>query len=150
MVISSVQQALSGKPMSPILLDTHAAIWATTGELRRSAMTAIDAAAERGELLLSPISAWEIGTLVQKGRLNLVVTAESYIRALFARPGLLTATLTPAIAVAATTLPGNFHGDPADRMLLATAAAYAARLMTRDKAIHAYAKTTKHVQTVEC
>src|SRR5215469_4464665 len=120
--------------MMPILLDTHAAIWATTGKLTRRAMAAVDAAAQRRELLLSPISAWEIGTLVQKGRLSLLVTVDNYVRALFARPGLLTATLTPTIAAAATTLPGNFHGDPADRILVATAAAYAARLMTRDGA----------------
>ena len=149
-MISSVQRARRGKQMSPILLDTHAAIWATTGKLARSAVVAIDAAAERRELLLSPISAWEIGTLVQKRRLRLFVTVDNYIRALFTRPGLLTATLTPAIAVAASTLPGNFQGDPADRIMIATAAAYAARLMTRDKAIHAYGKATKHVQTVEC
>lgn len=136
--------------MHPILLDTHAAVWAASGALAAAPSKVIDAAAERGELLLSPITAWEIGMLVQKNRLTLASTIHDYVHALFAQPGVITAILTPAIAAAATSLPGAFHGDPADRMLVATAAAYGARLVTRDKHIHAYAKATKQLRCIVC
>lgn len=80
--------------MNPILLDTHAAVWAVEGKIAPAIAGAVDDAAKRGELLLSPISAWEIGMLVRKGRLILATPAQDYIRALFAQPGVLTATLT--------------------------------------------------------
>ncbi len=136
--------------MNPILLDTHAAVWAVEGKIAPAIAGAVDDAAKRGELLLSPISAWEIGMLVRKGRLILATPAQDYIRALFAQPGVLTATLTPAIALAATELPGKFQGDPADCILIATAAAYGARLLTRDSPIHEYAKATKYIRCIVC
>ncbi|MEO6990589.1 MAG: type II toxin-antitoxin system VapC family toxin [Candidatus Baltobacteraceae bacterium] len=111
---------------------------------------AVDAAAARGELLLSPITAWEIGMLVQKGRLTLATPAPDYVRALFGIPGVVTAALTPAIAVAATNLPGRLHADPADRILVATAAAFEARLVTRDSRLHAYARETKYIRCLAC
>ncbi len=120
------------------------------GKIAPAIAGAVDHAAERGKLLLSPISAWEIGMLVRKGRLILAIPAQDYIRTLFAQPGVLTATLTPAIVLAATELPGKFKGDPADCMLIATAAAYGARLLTRDNAIHEYAKATKYIRCIVC
>lgn len=136
--------------MNPILLDTHAAVWAADGKLSAKAMHAIERAAEREELLLSPITAWEIGLLVSRGRLSLAPPVGDYVRALFGRPGVVTATLTPAIAIAATTLPGRFHADPADRILIATSAAYGAQLVTRDEAIREYAKSTKYLRCLAC
>jgi len=56
----------------------------------------------------------------------------------------------PAIAVAATDLPGAFHADPADRILIATAAEYGAQLVTRDKHIREYARVTKHLRCIAC
>ena len=136
--------------MSPILLDTHAAIWAGSNTLRPEAEVAINAAAARGELLISPISAWELGTLVKKGRIRLHVPVEQYVRSLFGRPGVVIAQLSPLIAVASTTLPGAFHADPADRLLVATAAEYGAVFVTRDKQIQDYAQATKHLQCLDC
>jgi PIN domain nuclease of toxin-antitoxin system len=136
--------------MNPILLDTHVAIWSVSGTLSTATARTIDAAAGRGDLLLSPITAWEIAMLVEKGRLSLAPAVQEYIRALFGHPGVVTATLTPAIAAAAACLPGKFHADPADRILVATAAAYGARLFTRDERIHEYAKATRHVRCVAC
>jgi PIN domain nuclease of toxin-antitoxin system len=136
--------------MSPILLDTHVAIWAADGEITPSAAKEINAATLRGELLISPISAWEIAMLVRKGRLFLSAPIQDYVRALYAQRGVLTATLTPTIAANACDLPGSFAGDPADCILISTAAAYGAQLLTRDKAIHQYAKVTKHIRSIAC
>lgn len=136
--------------MTRILLDTHAAVWSASGALRPAIARIIDAASERGELLLSPITAWEIGMLVGKGRLVLAQSVHDYVRALFGRPGVVTAALTPGIAAEAATLTSHFHGDPADRILVATASAYGAQLVTRDKAILSYAKAGKAVRCVPC
>ena len=136
--------------MTPILLDTHAAIWSASGTARAATARIIDAAAQRGELLLSPITAWEIGMLVGKGRLILAQSVHDYVRALFGQPGVVTAVLTPAIAVEAATLPSSFHGDPADRIIVATASFYGAQIVTRDRAILSYAETKKAVRCVRC
>ncbi|HEY9084807.1 MAG TPA: type II toxin-antitoxin system VapC family toxin [Candidatus Tyrphobacter sp.] len=136
--------------MNPILLDTHAALWSAEGKVAPSVARTIDAAAERGGLLISPITAWEIGMLVQKKRLSLASTVQDFVRALFERSGILTAVLTPSIAAAAAALPGSFHADPADRILVATAAAYGARLMTRDRRILAFASASRHIRCLTC
>lgn len=136
--------------MNPILLDTHAAVWAVEGRLSKSVTAVIDDAASRNELLISPISAWEIGVLVKKGRLALAMPVADYVRALFGRRGVVTATLTPATAAAATTLPGRLHADPADRILVSTAASLGAKLMTRDRQLHEYARATRHIRCLDC
>ncbi|MGA9943523.1 MAG: type II toxin-antitoxin system VapC family toxin [Candidatus Cybelea sp.] len=136
--------------MNPILLDTHAAIWAVDGRLKADAAQIVAAAAERDELLLSPITAWEIGLLVNKQRLSLAQTVEEYVRVLFSRRGVVVATLTPPIAVAAASLPKRFRADPADRILIATATAYGARFVTRDREIHKYARSTGYLRCIAC
>ncbi len=88
--------------------------------------------------------------LVQQGRLALTSTAHDYVRALFGRSGVVLAALTPAIAVSAACLPGAPHNDPVDRILIATAAAYGATLLTRDRRLLEYAKLTRYVSCIAC
>ncbi|MBV8725816.1 MAG: type II toxin-antitoxin system VapC family toxin [Candidatus Eremiobacteraeota bacterium] len=136
--------------MNPILLDTHAAVWLIDGRLGSDAANEIEAASERDELLVSPVSAWEIALLVNKRRLTLAMGVEEYVRALFSLPGVVVAALTPSIAVAAANLPHKPPSDPIDRMLIASASAYGARLVTRDRAIRNYAKTTPTLRCIVC
>jgi PIN domain nuclease of toxin-antitoxin system len=136
--------------MKPILLDTHAALWAIDGKLNRALVKEIDAAADRSELLLSPITAWEIGMLVQRKRLALTLSANDYIRVLFARPGVIVAALTPTIAASAALLAAPAPANPADRFLIATAAAYGAQFVTHDKEIRGYAKSTGYLRCIPC
>jgi PIN domain nuclease of toxin-antitoxin system len=136
--------------MSPILLDTHAAIWGVESTLSLKITRTMVEAASRGELLISPISAWEIGMLVDKKRIQLHVPVDEYVRSLFMQEGVVTADVTPAIAAAATHLPGNLPGDPADRILVATAAAFGAVLVTRDRKLHDYARSTRYIRCLPC
>ncbi|MBV8197779.1 MAG: type II toxin-antitoxin system VapC family toxin [Candidatus Eremiobacteraeota bacterium] len=136
--------------MKPILLDTHAAIWAAGHSLKTDARRVVDDAAGRGELLISPISAWEIGMLTRRGKISLTFALEEYVRVLFSQPGVVVAALTPFVALAAATLAEKAIRDPADRILIATATAYGAQLMTRDKKIHAYAKATGALRCLPC
>ncbi len=88
--------------------------------------------------------------LVQKGRLALTMPVTDYVRALFGRRGVVTAALTPATAAGATNLPGSLHADPADRILVSTAASLGAKLMTRDRRLHEYARATRHIRCLAC
>ena len=136
--------------MNPILLDTHAAIWGLSGSLKPDASRVVDAAAMRGELLVSPFSAWEIGMLVRRGRVSLTFSVDEYVRVLFSQPGVVVAALTPSVALAAASLPETGVSDPADRILIATAMSYGAHLMTRDKKIRAFAKATNSLRCLPC
>ena len=134
----------------PILLDTHAALWLPdAGALGPEAESELRAA-QRDDVpvLLSPISAWEIGLLVARGRVRLPLQPEPWLEGLIAR-GLAWAPLTPHVLVASSFLPGQLHGDPADRVLAATARAFDFRLMSRDRALLAYA-AAGHLRAIPC
>lgn len=136
--------------MNPILLDTHAAIRSAAGIVPKRVADIVEQAAQRAQLLLAPITAWEIAMLAGKQRLHLTLPVHDYVRALFAQEGVLTAAFTPLIAAAAASLPSPFPKDPADRIIFATAQFYGADLMTNDKAIRAYGKRTKTVRCIAC
>ena len=126
-----------------VLLDTHSWVWLSFGELaafRRGSAEAIGRAGAHARLRLAAISVWEVGVLVAKGRIQLGVPLAEWVRRALAAPGLTLCELTPEVAVEANSLPGSFHGDPADRMIIATARVSGATLYTKDRAILAYAR----------
>jgi PIN domain nuclease of toxin-antitoxin system len=114
-----------------VLLDTHAWIWWAADPTRLSGRAAA-AIAEAGTVLLASISCWEVAMLAAKDRIRLDRPVERWIRQALARPGLSSVPLTPPVATAAGLLPGSFPGDPADRLIYATARAEGAELITRD------------------
>lgn len=125
--------------MRPLLLDTCAALWMTGGGLAARAEAEIRLAKEQGvEVLVSPISAWEIGLLVSKGRIALVLPPLVWFEALL-EEGVSLAPMPPHVLVAASQLPGQPLRDPADRIIAATARAFNYRLMTRDRPLLAFA-----------
>jgi PIN domain nuclease of toxin-antitoxin system len=128
--------------VSGALLDTHALVWLVDGDARLSAPArrAAEAAAAEGALWVAAISVWEIGMLVAKDRLALRQDVHEWMDAVLALPGLRLAPLSPAMALAATRLPGECHGDPADRMIAATARHLGVPLLTADRQLLAYAQ----------
>lgn len=128
-----------------LLLDTHALLWwqAESGRLSTTAREHIAAARQ---LLVSPISCWEVAMLVEKGRVRLDRPTAAWVRDLLAGDVDL-AELTPAIAVAAAKL-ADFHGDLADRFLYATARTLGSGLVTQDRALHNYAEADRAVSVV--
>jgi PIN domain nuclease of toxin-antitoxin system len=134
----------SSSAPSPLLLDTHYWIWFQAGsadQIHDKALKAIESAAARGRLLLSVISVWELGMLEAKGRIRLQRPCEEWVREALAMPGLEVVPLTPEIALDSSRLPGGFHGDPADRIIVATARIRAARLLTRDQKLIDYGRS---------
>jgi PIN domain nuclease of toxin-antitoxin system len=131
-------------------MDTHVWMWFAAGErskLSRRATSRLERARQAGALYVSPVSALEIARLVAKGRLRLGADVLAWVEAALERSGVLLAGLTPAIAVQAGSL-SAVGGDPADWILIATAQALGATLVTRDVAILGYGGAG-HVRVVE-
>jgi PIN domain nuclease of toxin-antitoxin system len=124
-----------------LLLDTHALLWLVNGEkLSEPAREAIRVAASASALFVSPISSWEIATLIRRRRLALNQDVEDWFEAVLSIPGTMLAELNWKILVRAVTLPGEPPNDPADRILISTARRASLRLVTRDQEIRAYAR----------
>lgn len=135
----------------PVLLDTCAAIWLIDGApLSMAARDAIRAA-QRGHagVFVSPISAWEVATLVGKGRIQLNRAPEVWFETLLGLPGIRLAALSPAVLIASCVLPGGPPRDPADRMIAATARAFGFTIITRDGELVPYG-AAGHVSVVAC
>lgn len=126
----------------PLLLDTHVWIWLMLGDSRlgKPSRKLLEEAVPAGRLLVSIISVWETAMLEVKGRITLAADCDSWIRQALSAPGVRLAELTPEIAVSSTRLPPPFSGDPADRILVATARETGATLVTADRAILDYAR----------
>ncbi|HPQ26608.1 MAG TPA: type II toxin-antitoxin system VapC family toxin [Gammaproteobacteria bacterium] len=130
-----------------IVLDTHVLIWWVDGDERLSpvARRAIeDELTGRQQLLISAISAWEIAMLIEKGRLVLTMDIGDWLATVEAIEGVVFVPVDHEVAVQSVRLPGEFHPDPADRMIVALARHHAVPLLTADAKIQAY----RHVQTV--
>jgi PIN domain nuclease of toxin-antitoxin system len=136
--------------MSAVLLDTCAIVFVANDEpIGRAARAAIVRAATGDGVLVSPVSAWEIGILAAGRRLTFAPDARSWFQAFAAREGVRLAALTAEAAIDSSFLPATLHGDPADRLLVATARELGVPIVTRDRAIIAYAQAG-HVKAVAC
>lgn len=120
-----------------IVLDTHAWLWwlAEPSKLSRAARQAIDEAETIG---VCTISAWEVATLARRRRITLDREVAAWIRQAFAPARVTSQPLSPEAAVAAGLLDDGFPGDPADRLIYATARAHRAPLVTRDERIRGF------------
>jgi PIN domain nuclease of toxin-antitoxin system len=128
---------------APLLLDTHCWIWlqfGTANRLTEPVRLAVEQAGAAGALLISVMSVWEVAMLESKGRLELHSPVDAWIQNALATPGLSMAPLTPEIAIESCNLPPPFHGDPTDRIIVATARKMGATLLTRDRKIIEYGR----------
>jgi PIN domain nuclease of toxin-antitoxin system len=126
----------------PVLLDTCAWIWLVDGHAsmaKATCLPAIEAAARGGRLLLAPISMWEVATKAAKGRLTLSLPVNEWIHQSRRLARLIDAPMSAEIAIESAALPGAFHGDPADRLVVATGRVLNAAIVTGDEKILAYA-----------
>jgi PIN domain nuclease of toxin-antitoxin system len=105
-----------------IVLDTHIWVWWVHGNERlTSSQLAVIQDNESDVIGISAISLWEIAKLVENGRLELPISVEKWFAQALSYPGVQVIELTPAIAAESTCLPGEFHRDPADQIIVATA-----------------------------
>ena len=129
-----------------VLLDTHALVWLLEGNERlgQKSRALIRDAARDDRLCVSAITPWEIAMLVNKGRLSFGQDIGEWLQGALSMPGVRMEPLSLAVSVASTRLPGDFHSDPADRIIVATARHLGAMLVTDDKLILTYS-TQGHV-----
>jgi PIN domain nuclease of toxin-antitoxin system len=138
-------------PSDLLLLDTHCWIWAQLGliqQLSRAALQSIRDAEREGSLRISVISIWELAMLEKRGRVALPMNVRTWVERALSKPGIAVAPLTPEIVIESVHLPGEIHGDPADRMLVATARVLGARLVTKDAQLIRYSRQ-RHVRALE-
>ena len=128
-----------------ILLDTHIWIWWVDGNENLSPeQTREIQNNEAGIIGVSAISCWEVAKLVERGRIEFDVPVDEWIHQALDYPGVRLLELTPEIAVESTRLPEDFHRDPADQIIVATARIYDCLLLTVDGRIKNYS----HVRTL--
>lgn len=123
-----------------LLLDTHVWLWFVAGEAARLGAripAQLERAATRGTLRISAIAIWEVGMLIAKGRLQ-IADLPRWILASRQVPGIRVEPIDDAAALESAALPGPLHGDPADRLMVATARALGATLVTCDAELIAY------------
>lgn len=135
---------MGGGPV--IVLDTHALVWWVNGDdlLGKKARAAIDREHDGGEIIVSSISVWEISQLVERGKLTFSMDVAAWLSAVNEVEAVRFVPVDNEIATSSVKLPGDFHKDPADRMIVATARMLAAPLITKDQKIRAY----PHVKTI--
>lgn len=119
------------------LLDTHVLVQWVCGSdnLTDAHRQIVGAATEAEPLWVSDISLWEISTLVRLGRLRLRLPLRDWLEAAVAAPLVRRVSISPAVAAEASALPASLHRDPADRIIVASARATGATLLTRDRRI---------------
>jgi PIN domain nuclease of toxin-antitoxin system len=128
-----------------ILLDTHALIWWVNGDpMSPRATSAMAVELEGGEIAISSITAWEIAMLTTRGRLSLSIDVTAWLAAIKQIERVRFVAIDNEIAVDAVELPGEFHKDPADRLIVATARKLRVPIVTADQKITGY----PHVRTI--
>jgi PIN domain nuclease of toxin-antitoxin system len=129
-------------PERALILDTHVWLWAVNGDpnIQPSIRRRIALALVKSRVLVPVISVWEVGMLWKKNRIQLKEPLREWVRSGLQRSGFSLAPLTEEIAVESSLLPGSFHNDPADAMIVATARVERALLFTRDSRMIEYGK----------
>jgi PIN domain nuclease of toxin-antitoxin system len=137
--------------MTALLLDTCAIIYIAVGRaIRPEARAEIRAASLGDGVLVSPASAWEIGLLFAKRAMKFDPDPKTWFQRFMTFPGARVAALTPEIAIDSSLLPPpELHGDPADRLLIATARALGVPIVTSDRRILDYAQAGL-VRAIRC
>lgn len=133
-----------------LLLDTHVLIWLVQGSrLKADAVRQVDKAAQRRDVRVSVVSAWEVGLLAGRRGVDFGPDPKAWFARAVQQPGVRVLGLTAEVAIDASLLPRPFHPDPADRLLVATARHHDLTLVTRDRRILAYAEAG-HLRAMPC
>ena len=128
-----------------IILDTHVWLWWATGSLRlRESQRRVILEHANDRVGICTFSCWEIARLVADNQVSLNVGILSWFEFALNLPGVALLDMTPEIAIESNRLPGDFHRDPADQIIVATARIYQCPLATSDSRIRKY----PHVETI--
>jgi PIN domain nuclease of toxin-antitoxin system len=129
-----------------IIIDTHVWLWLLhePSQLSNSAQEQIEIEEPNNGILVSAISVWEIAVKSSVGKLVLPLPIDDWYALAKSHSGIVIEPLSPEDAISSTQLPGEFHKDPADRIIVAMARRYNVPLITCDNNILKY----PHVKTI--
>jgi PIN domain nuclease of toxin-antitoxin system len=129
-----------------VVIDTHVWLWWLHDPSRLSplARTNLFSEEKQGIIVISAISVWEIAVKLQLGKLTLPMDIHTWYEKAASYPGIRIEPATPRDSIESTLLPGDFHKDPADRLIITLARRHGVSLITRDQAIIDY----PHVETI--
>ena len=128
-----------------ILLDTHTWIWSHSAtKLLSDNVKILIKQTQTDQRAIASISIWEFAMMVTKGRINVKIDPKRWLNNAIGKSGLQVIELTPEIAMESCNLPGDFHKDPADQIIVATARAHNLTILTKDRKIIEY----PHVQAI--
>lgn len=129
-------------PERPLVLDTHVWIWTINGDptITLSTRQKIRLALQKSRVLIPAICVWEVAMLWKRNRIQLREPLLDWVRAALEKSGFSLVPITDTIAVESALLPGKFHNDPADCLIVATARLEKAVLFTRDSRIMEYGR----------
>ncbi len=131
-----------------LLLDTHVLLWWQAGGQLLSARAARELS-RADTVLISPITCWEVATLVARGRVRLDRDVFDWVRDVFSQERIELAPLSAQAAVGAARLTeAGFHGDPVDRFLYATARQRVVPFVTKDARIRSFARAQRDVRAI--
>jgi PIN domain nuclease of toxin-antitoxin system len=134
----------------PVVLDTHVWIWLAEGAepLHPRVIEQIDEARDDAGVFVSAVSLWELAMADARRRVQLSRPCAEWIEAALGPRSVDLVPLTPAIAIDSVRLPGDIHGDPMDRIIVATARSLGATLVTHDRRLVAYGRAG-HLDVLE-
>ncbi|MEM7534048.1 MAG: type II toxin-antitoxin system VapC family toxin [Chloroflexota bacterium] len=128
-----------------IVFDTHTWWWAISDQASLSTKARqLIADTPSGQHCIASISIWEFSMMAKRDRIRLHTTPEEWLRIAIEDANIQVLPLSPEIALESCNLPGEFHKDPADQIIVATARIYNVPLVTKDGKIRKY----EHVKTV--
>ena len=135
---------------APLLLDTCAVIWLfNRSPMSDASRAAIAEAATNRCLHVSPFSGWEVGMLVKKGKIALTMPPALWFSQVVDHPAVTLTNLSHELMIESSFLPAEPPGDPADRIIIATARQSGLTIVTRDRLIVDYAELG-HVKALVC
>jgi PIN domain nuclease of toxin-antitoxin system len=135
---------------NPIVLDTHVLLWSLLQpeDLPEDIRQRITVAQENSQLLVCSISLWEIAMLKSKRRINIYEPIRDFLESITNIDGLSVKDISTEVAAESVQLMDDFHGDPADRIIVATAKCHGATLLTRDQKILTWA-SLGHIKSLQ-
>lgn len=122
-----------------ILLDTHTWIWSHSAtKLLSDSVKELIKKTQVDRRAIASISIWEFAMMVTRERIKVKIDPKRWLNNAIGKSGLLVIELTPEIAMESCNLPGDFHKDPADQIIVATARTHNLTLLTKDRKIIEY------------
>jgi PIN domain nuclease of toxin-antitoxin system len=141
---------MSSSIHGPLVIDTHVLLWTLLEPEKLMEITKkhIALAQESNQILISSISLWEIAMLYLKKRISIYEPIKDFLESIVNINGTIIKDMSPEIAAESILLADDFHGDPADRIIVATTKVHGAVLLTRDHKILSWADSG-HIQFMQ-